>query len=130
MKVQGIDRKQLVYWSALQPYLSMWGVFWTTIFTLINGFDVFFDFTASGFISSCSYTFSSHIPSSLLTNLSIDINLPLFIILWVGWHFIKKTRFWKPEEIDFVTGIPSLEETEIPEEPPRHIWDKIFNILF
>jgi amino acid transporter len=111
MKVQGIDRKQLVYWSALQPYLSMWGVFWTTIFTLINGFDVFFDFTASGFISSY-------------------INLPLFIILWVGWHFIKKTRFWKPEEIDFVTGIPSLEETEIPEEPPRHIWDKIFNILF
>jgi len=111
MKVQGIDRKQLVYWSGLQPYLSMWGVFWCVFFTLIVGFDVFFAFDVSDFFTAY-------------------INLPCFALLYVSYKIIKKTSIWKPQDIDFVTGIPSLEETEIPEEPPRHIWDKIFNAVF
>ena len=32
--------------------------------------------------------------------------------------------------MDFVTGIPSLEETELPEVPPKNVWDRIFNIVF
>ena len=40
MKAQGLDRKKLVYHSNLQPYLSIWGVFWVVIFILINGFTV------------------------------------------------------------------------------------------
>jgi hypothetical protein len=27
-------------------------------------------------------------------------------------------------------GIPSIEETETPEEPPRNLGEKIFNIVF
>ena len=61
---------------------------------------------------------------------SIDINIPLFIALYVGWKLVKRTKIWKPHEMDFVPGIPSLEETEIPEQPPRNLGDKIFNILF
>jgi hypothetical protein len=30
----------------------------------------------------------------------------------------------------FFQGIPSIEETDSPEEPPRNLSEKIFNILF
>lgn len=32
--------------------------------------------------------------------------------------------------MDFVTGIPTLEETELPEVPPRNIGEKIAAFLF
>ena len=43
-KVQGFDRTKTAYYSRLQPYLSIWGVSWCTLFILINGYDVFFAF--------------------------------------------------------------------------------------
>ncbi|EJF64342.1 general amino acid permease 1 [Dichomitus squalens] len=110
-KAQGLDRKKLLYWNPLQPYLAYWGIFWITIFILINGFTVFWNFNASSFLTSY-------------------INIPLFFILWIGYKVIKRTKVWKPEEMDFVTGIPTVEETEIPEEPPRTIGQKIFAIIF
>ena len=61
---------------------------------------------------------------------SVDINIPLFIILFVGYKFIKRTRFWRPEEMDFVTGIPTVEETEVPEVPPRTLGEKIAAVVF
>lgn len=111
MKAQGFDRKKSAYFSNLQPWLSMWGVFWTLLFTLINGFQVFFSFNASDFLVAY-------------------INIPLFIALYVGWKIYKRTKIWKPHEMDFVTGIPSYEETEIPEVPPVTIPQKIAAILF
>ena len=59
-----------------------------------------------------------------------DINIPLFFVLWIGYKLIKRTKVWKPEEMDFVTGIPTIEETEIPEEPPVTISQKIAAFLF
>jgi amino acid transporter len=50
--------------------------------------------------------------------------------LFIGWKIAKKTRIWKPEEMDFVTGIPTLEETEIPEVPPKNVFEKIAAIIF
>ncbi|KIP01515.1 hypothetical protein PHLGIDRAFT_131234 [Phlebiopsis gigantea 11061_1 CR5-6] len=111
MRAQGIDRTKLVYFSRLQPWLSYWGIFWTSLFILINGFEVFWHFNASGFLTAY-------------------INIPLFFALWAGWKLAKRTRVWKPLEMDFVTGIPSLEETELPEVPPKNVWDRIFNIVF
>lgn len=128
MKAQGFDRKKLVYHSVLQPWLSIWGIFWITIFILINGFTVFFDFTAAGFITSCMCLCPRFL--RLYTDCNLDINIPLFFGLYFGWKIIKRTKIWKTHEMDFVTGIPTLEETELPEQPPRHIGDKIFNILF
>ena len=60
----------------------------------------------------------------------IDINIPLFFVLWIGYKLIKRTKVWKPEEMDFVTGIPTVEETEVPEEPPRTFSEKIAAIIF
>ena len=54
-KAQGLDRKKLIYHNNLQPYLSYWGLFWITLFILINGFAVFWDFNASSFLTSCVY---------------------------------------------------------------------------
>ncbi|KAL5492326.1 hypothetical protein ACEPAI_3773 [Sanghuangporus weigelae] len=110
-KAQGFDRTKSAYYSGLQPWLSIWGCFWCALFILINGFDVFFDFNASGFLTSY-------------------INIPLFFIFYVGWKFFKRTKVWKPHEMDFVTGIPTVEETEIPEDPPRTILEKIAAVLF
>ena len=58
-KAQGLDRKKLIYYSSLQPWLSYWGVFWITIFILINGFEVFWSFNASDFLTACTSTRST-----------------------------------------------------------------------
>ncbi|EPQ56146.1 general amino acid permease 1 [Gloeophyllum trabeum ATCC 11539] len=111
LKAQGRDRKQLIYFSTLQPWLSIWGIFWTTLFILINGFEVFWDFNASGFLTSY-------------------INIPLFFGLWIFWKVYRRTKTWKPHQMDFTTGIPTVEETEEPIEPPTTIGGKIAAILF
>jgi yeast amino acid transporter len=61
---------------------------------------------------------------------SLDLNIPIFIALYLGWKFLKKTKVWKPEEMDFVRGIPSVEETELPYVPPTTLRGKIFDALF
>ncbi|VDB94649.1 unnamed protein product [Peniophora sp. CBMAI 1063] len=110
---QGIDRKKLVYHSILQPGLAIWGFFWTTIFILIDGFEVFFpgQWNTSDFLVAY-------------------INIPLFFALFIGWKVIKRTKFWHTHEMDFWRGIPTLEETEEPEVPPKNWREKIFNALF
>ena len=65
---------------------------------------------------------SSHPPS--------DINIPIFLAVYFGYKFIKKTKIRRWDEMDFVTGIPSLEETEDPEVPPKNVWEKIGRFLF
>ncbi|KAJ1306593.1 hypothetical protein OPQ81_007593 [Rhizoctonia solani] len=111
LKAQGIDRTKFIYYSGLQPYLSYWGIFWTGLIIIINGFAVFFDFNASEFITCY-------------------INIPIFFALFFGWKIFKRTRFWKTRDMDFTTGIPTIEETESPELPPKNFGEKIFNIIF
>ncbi|KAG1738964.1 general APC amino acid permease [Suillus lakei] len=111
MKYQGIDRTKLHYFNRLQPWLSIWGLTWCIIFILINGFEVFWGVTASGFLTAY-------------------INIPLFFGLYFGWKYAKKTEVWKPEEMDFVTGIPTPEETEGPYYPPEGFWQKLAAALF
>ncbi|THH09724.1 hypothetical protein EW145_g1807 [Phellinidium pouzarii] len=110
-RAQGFDRKKSAYYSSLQPYLSYWGLFWCSFFILINGFAVFFNFNASDFV--------------------VDyINIPIFFSLYFGYKIWKRTKFWKPQDMDFITGIPSMEETEIPEVPPATFLEKVAAKLF
>ncbi|GLB41606.1 putative amino acid transporter [Lyophyllum shimeji] len=111
MKAQGFDMTKNAYHNPWQPYVAYWGTFWTFLFMLIVGFNVFFNFTAADF----------------LTNY---LNIPIFVGLYIGYKVVKRTRIWKPEEMDFVTGIPTLEETETPEKPPRNVWERIAGIMF
>ncbi|KAN0132710.1 Amino acid permease/ SLC12A domain containing protein [Lactarius tabidus] len=110
-KVQGLDRSKLAYWSSLQPGLAIWGAFWTTVFILVDGYQAFFQWSTQDFLTAY-------------------INIPLFFALWIGWSLYMRRPFWRAHEMDFVTGIPTIEETDSPEVPPRNLAEKISNVLF
>jgi amino acid transporter len=88
-KAQGIDRSLLPYWNPLQPGLAIWGVFWTSIFILVNGYQVFFVWNTQNFLTAY-------------------INTPIFFGLWIGWTLYMRTPFWRAHEMDFVTVHSSL----------------------
>lgn len=106
-KEQGIDRTKFSYFNRLQPWLSYWGVFWIIIFILTTGFYCFFpgQFTASSFLTSY-------------------LCIPIFGTLYFGYKIIMKTKFWRTNEMDFWTGIPSYEETEGSYVAPTTFWAK------
>jgi amino acid transporter len=62
--------------------------------------------------------------------LLVDINIPIFFALFIGWKLFRRTKFWKKHDMDFTTGIPTVEETESPEVPPKNLGERIFNIIF
>ncbi|KAF9466187.1 general amino acid permease 1 [Collybia nuda] len=111
MKAQGFDLTKNIYHNSFQPYVAYWGMGWTMFFILVNGYAVFWDFNASDFFTSY-------------------VNIPIFVVLYVGYKVTKRTQFWKPEERDFVTGIPSVEETEIPQDPPKNFRERIARAIF
>ncbi|KAJ7173570.1 general APC amino acid permease [Mycena filopes] len=111
MTAQGYDLKKNVYNNPLQPYLAYWGIGWTSIFVLMNGYAVFFKFDASLFMTAY-------------------INIPIFAALYFGYKIVYRTKVWKPLEMDFVTGIPTVEETECPPEPPETFLQKLGAALF
>jgi len=112
MRAQGFDLTQSYYHSKLQPYVAWWGALWTGLFIFISGFTVFFG------------------KFSVQTFFSNYVNILIFTVLYAGYKIIKRTRVWKPLEMDFVTGIPSIEETETPIVPAVTIWEKIADVLF
>jgi amino acid transporter len=83
-KVQGRDRRQLAYWSALQPGLAIWGAFWTSVFILVDGYQSFFKWNTQDFLTAY-------------------INIPIFFALWLGWSLYMRRPFWRAHEMDFVT---------------------------
>jgi len=107
-RAQGIDRTKSAYYNKLQPWLSYWGIFWIIIFILTTGFYTFFpgEFTASSFLTSY-------------------LCIPIFGTLYFGYKIIKRTKIWKTSEMDFWTGIPSIEETEGSFVPPSTFWGKV-----
>ncbi|KAH9002723.1 general amino acid permease 1 [Lactarius hatsudake] len=81
------------YRSIFQPYAGMYVVFWSIVFIFVSGLSVFWNFNGPDFVAAY-------------------INLPIFALLYVGWKIIKRTKIHPLSQLDFVTGIPSLEETE------------------
>ena len=84
LKVQGIDRTKFSYYSGLQPYLAWWAIVWLVFFILVDGYAVFFVWDTNSFITAY-------------------INIPIFLVLYAFWKIFKRTRAWRPEEMDFVT---------------------------
>ncbi|KAF7309445.1 General APC amino acid permease [Mycena indigotica] len=111
MTAQGFDLKKNIYNNALQPYLAYWGMGWTVFFILMNGYAVFFKFNTSIFFTAY-------------------INIPIFAAMYFGYKILYRTRIWKPLEMDFVTGIPTVEETELPPDPPVTFLEKVGAALF
>lgn len=51
-----------------QPGLAIWGLTWCTVIILINGFEVFWNFTASRFLTGCVYQpLNHHFPPNVIS---------------------------------------------------------------
>ncbi|KAL9713416.1 hypothetical protein Ac2012v2_003025 [Leucoagaricus gongylophorus] len=111
MLVQGIDPKSNVYYNRFQPWICYWGMFWTGLFILISGYAVFFEWSTARFLISY-------------------LNIPLFFGLYVLYKISKKSRFWRASEMDFYTGIPSVEETEVYMDEPHTFLQHVADALF
>lgn len=113
-RVQHVDRNdksRFAYKSPLQPFLGIWGMFWTTFFILVNGFSVLqmghFKFSHFLYVVPC--WFSRFGPDRLGFP---DINIPIYIALYFGYKVFYRTKIPKLKDVDLVTNIPSMEETE------------------
>ena len=53
MIAQGFDLTKNSYHNRFQPYVAYWGTGWTIFFILINGFEVFWSFNATDFLTAC-----------------------------------------------------------------------------
>lgn len=102
MLAQGFDLTANSYHNRFQPYVAYWGAGWTIFFILINGFKVFWHFNTTDFLTACKHFLICRDGVFWLTYRK-DINIPIFFVLYFGYKFTKKTSFWKPEEMDFVT---------------------------
>lgn len=86
MKVQGIDRKNLVFRGFLQPYLSYFAIFFFLIILIFNGYAAWIPkFNVSTFFASY-------------------ITLLVILLAFVTWKLVKKTRLVPLEEIDLSGG--------------------------
>ncbi|EGO27031.1 general amino acid permease [Serpula lacrymans var. lacrymans S7.9] len=92
LKLQGIVPEG-IYRSSLQPFAAMWGLFWVIFYILVSGISVFWAFDASTFVASY-------------------INIPIFFCLYFGFKIYYKTKIRTLRDLDFVTDIPKLEDTE------------------
>ncbi|KAJ6511434.1 amino acid permease/ SLC12A domain-containing protein [Mycena vitilis] len=83
MKVQGLSRDELPFKSWTQPYGAWLVLICFSIIMFFNGFQTFMSkpFDYQSFISDY-------------------INIPLFIILYIGYKIVKKTKFVSLAEMD------------------------------
>ncbi|WVR04493.1 hypothetical protein IAU60_001497 [Kwoniella sp. DSM 27419] len=111
-KAQGVDRDTLPYKGRLQPYAAWVGAIGSLVLTLLVGFSVFLkgNWNISDFLANY-------------------IGIPIYIIPFVLWKVIKKTKFQRASEIDLWSGRFDPSEAE-EEEPPTTWWGKFFDWAF
>lgn len=110
---QGIDRATF-YWRSPAGRAGAWyTLFWAAVITIFSGWKVFTkgNFNAKDFV---------------LSYITIVIVLSLFF----GHKIIKRTRFKKPEDIDFVSNIPTEAEVGFDQPPPKTMVGKVASFLF
>ncbi|KAF8835981.1 hypothetical protein BDN67DRAFT_984250 [Paxillus ammoniavirescens] len=126
-------RKTFIYWSAFQPWLSIWGLAMCILFALISG------------VQALWQTNTEAKKQSLVTSYII---IPIFFGLYGFWKITRRTSLVKVKDRDYITvcslldccgrswltrfgkGIPSIEETEKPYRKPNGFWEKVADVLF
>lgn len=114
LKVQNIDRRSFPYRAPFQPYGS-WIAFIFLILVLI-----FSDFTV--FMNGQWDT------ASFVTNY---LTVPLVIVIWAVFKFVKKTKTPSLRDLDFTTGLRKLDEEdeETQTDPPTTWYGKFWDWL-
>lgn len=111
-KVQGINRNYLPMKGRFQPYAAYVGAIGSAIIVLFSGFGVFLkgNWSTANFIANY-------------------IGIAIYIVPFVLWKIIKKTRFVRSPETDLFSG--RFDPTNLPLELiPTTWWGKFINWLF
>jgi amino acid transporter len=60
------------------------------------------------------------------------IQVFLFPVLFVGWKFLKRTKFQKPHEVDLVTDLAEIEEyhRNFVEVKETNMFNRVLDKLF
>ncbi|KAG1755091.1 amino acid permease [Suillus paluster] len=103
MKVQGIDRKTLPYWTNLQPYAAWYGVISTLTICIFSGWSVFLK--------------GNWNTATFVTNYILLIAWP---ILYVGARFYYRTGPVAAEDMDFKSDLAQIEADTYDEPPPQN----------
>ncbi|KAG8697179.1 hypothetical protein FRC08_006692, partial [Ceratobasidium sp. 394] len=117
LKKQGLSRDDFPYKAPFQPYASWFGAIFVSIVLLFNGFTVFLrgNWDVSTFIAAY-------------------ICLPIFGVFYLYWKIVKRTKWVRLEEMDFVTGrreLDDMHEQEVakfkaPKGFIQRLWDWLF----
>jgi amino acid transporter len=117
MKAQGIDRNSLPYRSVFNTNaIAAWyAIVLITIILFFSSYAVF--------LNGHEAADGSFDIATFLTNY-----LPLFLfpILWVGYKLIKRTKWRRPSEMDFLSGLDEIEADCYDEPPPTNLWEKVW----
>ena len=95
LKAQGILRSELPYLSRFQPYTAIYGLFFTGLIALTQGFTVFINWDTSDFFAAY-------------------ISLILFVVLWAGHKLWYRQPRVDPATADIVRGRYGSDERRSP----------------
>jgi len=116
LKAHGMTREDLPYRAPFQPWGSWFALIATAIITLFKGFDTFIPFKSDTFVTSY-------------------IGIPIFLVLWLGYRILYRSKLIPPKEVDLVTGLRQIDEEEEKflemqaELGPRGRWQKMWDSL-
>ena len=114
LRAQGIDRASLSFRGRLMPYTAWYAFIGMSIITLFNSYDVFLKGRWD-----------------IQTFFTGYFGLGLFFVLSIGFKLIRKTRFVRAAEMDFVTGKQEIDDDEAEWKAkwvePTTFWGKVGN---
>ena len=95
LRYNGIDRDTLPYKAPMQPFLAYFSICFCLLIAFFNGFDAFF-------------------PGKLSAKTLVPpyIDIPIFLTLFLGYKFVKRTKFVKLSEMDIWSGKAEIDRLE------------------
>ncbi|KAI1333315.1 amino acid permease-like protein [Xylariaceae sp. FL0255] len=108
-QAQGHRVEELPFVSLWYPWNAWFGLATNVFLALVQGWTTFVPFNAGKFVDAY-------------------ILLPLFGIIYVAYKVWFKTRFWRLDEIDLLSGRRrDLEEDKEPPKRGQHWWRQLWN---
>ncbi|EDK46515.1 lysine/arginine permease [Lodderomyces elongisporus NRRL YB-4239] len=117
LKKRGISRDTLPYKALFMPYSAYYATFFIFLIVLIQGFQVFFDFNATGFFTAY-------------------ISLILFVVVWIFFQlfFHRFSTKWSDylvplDDCDIDSGVREIDEMVWDDNKPKNLWQKFWDIV-
>ncbi|KAL9101164.1 MAG: hypothetical protein Q9163_003542 [Psora crenata] len=114
-EAQGLSRDTLPYKGILQPYLAWYALTGCFIMSFVGGYTVFLPGKWS-------------VPTFLFSYTMIGV----FPLLFIGWKFLKRTKWLDPSEVDLYKDVQEIEEytrTYVP-IPPKNKFEWLLDRVF